>query len=194
MAILELVRGRFGYLSVSSTNIDESFFFFYLFIGAAPYEGCLRTLVEGIKPFVVRLGVKMLTICFPMRHLRFKTYFGISYLLISCLEMLETSVLGLGQDLGLLLVLGGAMTNSAYVSRYSFNLIPYRFKVRDRFSAYTTCMGVSAYDCLVLQDGVFIEEDIFVEKCFFKHLRRLAMLKIGFSFVCRVSCSKCSRA
>ncbi|WZZ87112.1 hypothetical protein YC2023_115691 [Brassica napus] len=70
-----------------------------------------------------------------------ETYFGISYLLISCLEMLETSALGLGQDLGLLLVLGGVMTNSAYVSRYSFNLIPYRFKVRDRFSAYTTCMS-----------------------------------------------------
>ncbi|KAF2561994.1 hypothetical protein F2Q70_00016880 [Brassica cretica] len=34
----------------------------------------------------------------------------------------------------------GCDTNSAYVSRYSFNLIPYRFKVRDRFSAYTTCM------------------------------------------------------
>uniref|UniRef100_A0A0D3D4S4 Uncharacterized protein n=1 Tax=Brassica oleracea var. oleracea TaxID=109376 RepID=A0A0D3D4S4_BRAOL len=27
-------------------------------IGAAPYDGCLRTLVEGIKLFVVRLGVK----------------------------------------------------------------------------------------------------------------------------------------
>ena len=52
--------------------------------------------------------------------------------------MLETSVLGLGQDLGLLLDLGGAMTNSSYVSRYIFNLIPYRFIVRDRFSAYTT--------------------------------------------------------
>ncbi|KAF3486188.1 hypothetical protein F2Q69_00053076 [Brassica cretica] len=26
--------------------------------GAAPYDGCLRTLVEGIKPFGVRLGVK----------------------------------------------------------------------------------------------------------------------------------------
>ncbi|WZY77565.1 hypothetical protein YC2023_023949 [Brassica napus] len=31
--------------------------------------------------------------------------------------MLETSALGLGQDLGLLLVLEGAMTNSTYVSR-----------------------------------------------------------------------------
>ncbi|KAF3600285.1 hypothetical protein F2Q69_00034476 [Brassica cretica] len=36
-----------------------------------------------------------------------------------------------GQDLGLLLVLEGAMTNSTYVSRFSFILIPYRFKVRD---------------------------------------------------------------
>ena len=60
--------------------------------------------------------------------------------LISYLEMLKTCVLGLGQDLGLLLVLGGATTNSTYVSRYSFDLIPYRFKVRDRFSAYMTCL------------------------------------------------------
>ncbi|KAF3572268.1 hypothetical protein F2Q69_00060136 [Brassica cretica] len=27
-------------------------------IGVAPYDGCLRTLVERIKPFVVHLGVK----------------------------------------------------------------------------------------------------------------------------------------
>ncbi|KAF3595562.1 hypothetical protein DY000_02021555 [Brassica cretica] len=64
----------------------------------------------------------------------------VSRFLILCLEMLETSALGLGQDLGLLLVLEGAMTNSTYVSRFSFILIPYRFKVRDTFSAYTTCM------------------------------------------------------
>ncbi|KAF2617584.1 hypothetical protein F2Q68_00039639 [Brassica cretica] len=56
----------------------------------------------------------------------------VSRFLILCLEMLETSALGLGQDLGLLLVLEGAMTNSTYVSRFSFILIPYRFKVRDR--------------------------------------------------------------
>ncbi|WZZ70110.1 hypothetical protein YC2023_081480 [Brassica napus] len=79
--------------------------------------------------------------------------------------MLETSAPGLGQDLGLLLVLEGAMTNSTYVSRFSFILIPYRFKVRDRFSAYTTCMvGTehlskdNAYDCLVFQESVFIKE------------------------------------
>ena len=60
--------------------------------------------------------------------------------MISYLEMLKTSVMGLGQDLGLLLVLGGAMTNSTYVSRYSFDLISYRFKVYDRFSAYMTCL------------------------------------------------------
>ncbi|CAG7875768.1 unnamed protein product [Brassica rapa] len=49
--------------------------------------------------------------------------------------MLKTSALGLGQDLGLLLVLEGAMTNSTYISRFSFILIPYRFKVRDRYFA-----------------------------------------------------------
>ncbi|KAF3541759.1 hypothetical protein F2Q69_00023194 [Brassica cretica] len=48
------------------------------------------------------------------------------------------------QDLGLLLALGDAMTNSTYVSRYSFDLIPYRLKVRDRFSAYmTVCLESS---------------------------------------------------
>ena len=39
----------------------------------------------------------------------------VSGCLILCLEMLETSALGLGQDLGLLPVLEGAMTNSTYV-------------------------------------------------------------------------------
>ena len=38
--------------------------------GAAPYDGCLRTLVEGIKPFVVRLGVKVCMTSFPVRPLR----------------------------------------------------------------------------------------------------------------------------
>ncbi|WZZ35216.1 hypothetical protein YC2023_018617 [Brassica napus] len=46
--------------------------------------------------------------------------------------MLETSVLGLGQDLGLITALGGAKTTLAYVSRIVFDLIPSRFKVRDR--------------------------------------------------------------
>ena len=54
--------------------------------------------------------------------------------------MLETSVLGLGQDLGLITALGGGMTTSAYVSRIVFNLIPSYFKVRDMFSAYVTYM------------------------------------------------------
>ncbi|KAF3589543.1 hypothetical protein F2Q69_00029131 [Brassica cretica] len=52
-----------------------------------------------------------------------------------CLESFS-----LRQDLGILLDLGGAMTNSTYVSRFSFVLIPDRFKVRDMFSAYTTCL------------------------------------------------------
>ncbi|KAF2539632.1 hypothetical protein F2Q68_00021591 [Brassica cretica] len=66
--------------------------------------------------------------------------FRITYLLISYLEMLKTCMMGLGKDLGLLLALRGAMTNSTYVSRYSFDLIPYQFKVCDRFSAYMTCL------------------------------------------------------
>ncbi|KAF3591452.1 hypothetical protein DY000_02022149 [Brassica cretica] len=136
----------------------------------APYDRCLRTLVEGIKPFVVRLGVKVLMTCFPARPLRSSLYVevirhvaadGILYglcklagflktleywprdkfwdlvsgCLILCLEMLETSVLGLGQDLGLIMALGGAMTTSTYISRIVFDLIPSHFKVRDMFSA-----------------------------------------------------------
>ena len=38
-------------------------------IGAAPCQGFLRTLVEGIKPFVVRLRVKVLITCFLVRPL-----------------------------------------------------------------------------------------------------------------------------
>ncbi|KAL0722984.1 hypothetical protein Bca4012_037583 [Brassica carinata] len=38
-------------------------------IGAAPYDGCLRTFDGGIKPFVVCLGVKILMTCFPARPL-----------------------------------------------------------------------------------------------------------------------------
>ncbi|KAF2533199.1 hypothetical protein F2Q70_00029699 [Brassica cretica] len=56
----------------------------------------------------------------------------VSGCLILCLEMLETCAVGLGQDLGLLPGLEDAMTNLTYVSHFSFILIPYRFKVRDR--------------------------------------------------------------
>ena len=38
------------------------------------------------------------------------------------------------------------------------------------------------YDCLVFQEGAFIKEGNFVENWFFRHLRRLAMLKIDFFF------------
>ncbi|KAF3501298.1 hypothetical protein F2Q69_00043554 [Brassica cretica] len=77
--------------------------------------------------------------------------FGISYSQIPCLEMLKTSVLSLGNK---------------HNGRY------YRFESSRR-------IGVSAYDCLVFQEGVFIEEDNFVEKLFFRRLRCLAILKIG---------------
>ncbi|WZZ25645.1 hypothetical protein YC2023_009046 [Brassica napus] len=105
-------------------------------IGAAPYDGCLRTLAEGIKPFVVRLGVKRLSgVLLPMAfymgvegrlrvviscyiHDLFREFSAVcklagfmktleywqrdkfwdlvSRFLILCLEMLETSALGLG--------------------------------------------------------------------------------------------------
>ncbi|KAF3566352.1 hypothetical protein DY000_02018044 [Brassica cretica] len=89
----------------------------------------------------------------------------VSGCLILCLEMLETSALGLGQDLGLLPVLEGAMTNSTYVSRFSFILIHTDLKsaigsrlIRLRYYPCVGCMrvistrwlkDVSVYDCLV---------------------------------------------
>ncbi|KAF3497165.1 hypothetical protein DY000_02054065 [Brassica cretica] len=42
-----VVRGLLALLKVERDKIRS-----------APYDGCLRSLVEGIKPFVVRLGVK----------------------------------------------------------------------------------------------------------------------------------------
>ncbi|KAF3575327.1 hypothetical protein F2Q69_00059425 [Brassica cretica] len=76
--------------------------------------------------------------------------------------MLETSVLGLGQDLGLITALGGAMTTSAYVSRIVFDLIPSRFKVRDMFSAYVTCMALSDGD-MVAQILWLSMKDVFTQ-------------------------------
>ncbi|KAF3494999.1 hypothetical protein DY000_02052928 [Brassica cretica] len=50
------------------------------------------------------------------------------------------------QDLGLITALGGAMTSSTYVSRIVFDLISSRFKVRDMFSAYVTCLSKDQED------------------------------------------------
>ena len=43
-------------------------------IRAEHCEGCLRTLVEGIKPFVVHPGVEILKTCFSVRPLRSSLY------------------------------------------------------------------------------------------------------------------------
>ncbi|KAF2530738.1 hypothetical protein F2Q70_00029519 [Brassica cretica] len=67
----------------------------------------------------------------------------------------KTSVLGLEQDLGLITALRGAMTTSSYVSRIIFDLIPPRFKVRDMFSAYMTCMILPF---LTLREGYVFEK------------------------------------
>ncbi|WZZ88325.1 hypothetical protein YC2023_116904 [Brassica napus] len=87
----------------------------------APCEGCLRTLVEGIKSFVVRPGVEILTTCFPREDYE-----------------LSSRNLTLGQDLGLITALEGVMTTSTYVFRIVFVLILSRLKVCDMFSAYVT--------------------------------------------------------
>ncbi|KAF3560390.1 hypothetical protein F2Q69_00012238 [Brassica cretica] len=90
------------------------------------------------KAFLCKLAGFLKTLEYWQRD---KFWDLVSRFLILCLEMLETSALGLGQDLGLLLVLEGAMTNSTYVSRFSFILIPYRFKVRDR--CFAMLQGIS---------------------------------------------------
>uniref|UniRef100_A0A0D3A8R8 Uncharacterized protein n=1 Tax=Brassica oleracea var. oleracea TaxID=109376 RepID=A0A0D3A8R8_BRAOL len=135
-----VVSGRLVLLSVECDNI-----------GAAPCEGCLRTLVEGINPFKVRLGVK-------------------------------TSVMGLGQDLGLITSLGGAMTTSTYVSHIVFDLIPSRFEVHDMFSASATSRNA--------EDGFFFRMPRFVLEMFaglkmFRDIERLGLsLRLRNILVC----------
>ncbi|CAN6883115.1 unnamed protein product [Brassica oleracea] len=65
---------------------------------------------------------------------------GFIYMMnISCLEMFKTRALGLGQDLGLLSVKLCAVTSQRSFFLLRFLPDSYRFKVRDRFSAYMTC-------------------------------------------------------
>ena len=55
-----------GSLSLLKVECDK--------IRAAPCEGCLRTLIEGIKTFIVHPGVKILKTSFPVRPLRSSLY------------------------------------------------------------------------------------------------------------------------
>ncbi|KAF3561751.1 hypothetical protein DY000_02016486 [Brassica cretica] len=101
-------------------------------------------------------------------------------------------MLGLGKDLGLITALGGAMTTLTYVSRIVFDLIPSRFKFRDMFSAYVTCMILPfstlreryVFEKMLVHmtawsfKKVFLSRKVFSSKMFFfKRLRRLAILK-----------------
>uniref|UniRef100_A0A0D2ZQA8 Uncharacterized protein n=1 Tax=Brassica oleracea var. oleracea TaxID=109376 RepID=A0A0D2ZQA8_BRAOL len=76
-----------GLLALLKVELDK--------IGAAPYDGCLRTLVEGIKPFVVRLGVKVCMTSFPARPLRSGFYVEVirrvaaEGILYGCFAMLQ---------------------------------------------------------------------------------------------------------
>ncbi|KAF3549015.1 hypothetical protein DY000_02008289 [Brassica cretica] len=124
MAILELVRGQFGYVSVA--------------FGQSVFSGSIEIRTRFYrKALLCKLAGFLKTLEYWPRD-KFRDL--VSGCLILCLEMLETSVLGLGQDLGLITALGGAMTTSTYVSRIVFDLIPSHFKVRDMFSAYVTGM------------------------------------------------------
>ncbi|KAF3517103.1 hypothetical protein DY000_02058562 [Brassica cretica] len=124
-------------------------------IGGAPYDGCLRTHVEGIKPFIVHLGVKVLMTSFPARPLRSSLYVEV----IRCVAA----------D-GILYGVFDTMPRDVRDQCDGFRARPrsnYGFKGCD--------------DYFDLQ-GAFIEEDNFVEKWFFRRLRRLAMLKIDLIF------------
>ncbi|KAF3607342.1 hypothetical protein DY000_02046872 [Brassica cretica] len=124
MAILELVCGRFGYVSVA--------------FGQSVFRGSIEIRTRFYRnALLCKLAGFLKTLEYWPRD---KVWDLVSGCLILCLEMLENSVLGLGQDLGLITALGGAMTTSTYVFRIIFDLIPSCFKVCDMFSAYVSCM------------------------------------------------------
>ncbi|KAF3599642.1 hypothetical protein F2Q69_00037034 [Brassica cretica] len=162
VAILELVRGRFGYVSVA---FGQSVFSGSIEIRTRFYRKALRkdfftkiTFRKNVHAYFYGLSDidsvvtnfdpnKFSAVCKLAGFLKTLEYWPrdkfwdlVSGCFILCLEMLETSVLGLGQDLGLITALGGAMSTSTYVSRIVFDLIPSHFRVRDMFSAYVTCM------------------------------------------------------
>ncbi|KAF2555079.1 hypothetical protein F2Q68_00017393 [Brassica cretica] len=140
---LGLCMVRWPYLSLSVADLDM--------LSLPPDNRYLAVRLRLEQDFTARLFLKIL---FTKNNFRKKcsrfcvdldidsvvTDFDPNRCLILSPEMLETSALGLGQDLGLITALGGAMTTSTYVYRIVFDLIPSRFKVRDMFSAYVTCM------------------------------------------------------
>ncbi|KAF3523088.1 hypothetical protein F2Q69_00048240 [Brassica cretica] len=158
MAILELVRGQFGCVSVA---FGQSVFSGSIEIRTRFYRKALRkdfftkitfrkkvhadfyglsdidSAVTDFDPKKCKLAGFLKTLEYWPRD---KFWDLVSGCLILCLEMLDTIVLCLGQDLGLITALGGTMTTSTYVSRIIFDLITSRFKVCDMFSAYVTCM------------------------------------------------------
>ncbi|KAF2552533.1 hypothetical protein F2Q68_00034654 [Brassica cretica] len=112
-------------------------------IGAAPYDGCLRTLVEGIKPSVLRLGVKRedYELSSHARILAKRQILGSRIMVFDTIPRdVRDQCAGFRARPRSITTLGGAMTTSTYVFCIVFDLIPSRFKVRDMFSAYVTCM------------------------------------------------------
>ncbi|KAF3527260.1 hypothetical protein DY000_02040932 [Brassica cretica] len=139
-------------------------------IRAAPCEGCLRTVVEGIKPIVVRPEVEILKTCFPREDYEL-LFRNLTLVFDTMPRDVKDQCAGFRASLGLITAFEGAMTTSTYVYSIVFDLILSRFKVHDMFSDYVTYStvfdswrrirvweDVSAYDCFVFQEGGFIEE------------------------------------
>ncbi|KAF2612568.1 hypothetical protein F2Q70_00011650 [Brassica cretica] len=110
-------------------------------IGAAPYDGCLRTLVEGIKPFVVLLGVKVCMTSFPARPLRSGFYVEVirrvaaDGILYGCRRKTTNArILVKRQILGSRIKVLDTMPRDVRDQCAGF-------RARPRFSAYTTCMA-----------------------------------------------------
>ncbi|WZZ51310.1 hypothetical protein YC2023_051417 [Brassica napus] len=100
------------------------------------------------QAFVVRPGVEILKTCFPREDYELSSRnLTLSELLYSVFDTMPRDVrdqcAGFRARPRFNHSLGGAMTTLAYVCRIVFDLIPSRFKVRDMFSAYVTCMGFS---------------------------------------------------
>uniref|UniRef100_A0A0D3DL75 Uncharacterized protein n=1 Tax=Brassica oleracea var. oleracea TaxID=109376 RepID=A0A0D3DL75_BRAOL len=115
-------------------------------IGAAPYDGCLRTLVEGIKPFVVRLGVKVLMTSFPARPLRSSLFVEvIKYVAANGIlyRVFDTMPRDVRDQCDGFRARPRSNHDFRGCDDYFDLRFPYHFKLRDMFSAYLTCMPLS---------------------------------------------------
>ncbi|WZZ86411.1 hypothetical protein YC2023_114990 [Brassica napus] len=167
---VRLVIGRQAHLALLRVERDK--------IGAAPYDGCLRILVEGIKPCVVCLGVKREDYELSSRNLTlYKLLYSLSVSRVFRSVVFDTMPRDVRDQCAGFRASPRSNHGFRGCDDYFDLRFPYRFrpdsihfKVRDMFSAYVTCM--------ILPFSSLREEYVF-EKM---RLRRLAMPKIDFFF------------